>query len=266
MIPHATLRIGLLAPPPNVVMEVEMPRHLPDHASLHTMRVPRSSSEVTPESLREMTGNVESATRTLAMTRPALVVFGCTSASFINGLGWDRELAARIEAVAGVPAITTTTAIVEALGAVDARRVLLVTPYVDAVNRTEIAFLEDSGFEVTGLVSFNILESAEIAAVPSADVESAVLGASKAACAADAVFISCTNLRTMDRIAAVERALDRPVVTSNQATVWLAARTAGFIPVAHAAGRLLEGAATTPAAPRGEPAGEFPGMMGEGAK
>ena len=80
-----SVRIGLLAPPPNVVMEVEFPPRLPADASLHTMRVPRSTSAVTPDSLLEMTTNIEAATRCIAMMLPKLIAFGCTSASFIEG-------------------------------------------------------------------------------------------------------------------------------------------------------------------------------------
>jgi len=231
-------RIGLLAPPPNIVMEVEFPRFLPKDVSLHTARVPRSSSEVTRESLSEMTTNVEVAARCLAMTKPHFIVFGCTSASFLNGLGWDRQLTQRIEAVTGIPAITTTTAIVEAIKAVSGKKVLLVTPYIDDINKTEIEFLEGSGFTVVNLVTFGLKLSEEIAAVPSEHVREVALSSAANAKNADAIFISCTNLRTMDQIDALEEVLDRPVVTSNQATIWLAVRRLGIKP-AEAAGRLL---------------------------
>ena len=44
--------------------------------------------------------------------------------------------------------------------------------------------------------------------------------------AADGLFVSCTNLATMDRIQAMEEALGKPVVTSNAATLWRALRAA----------------------------------------
>lgn len=236
---HPSTRIGLLAPPPNVVMEVEFPRNLPPDVSLHTMRVPRSTSEVTRESLYEMTTHVEAATRCLAMTRPQLIAFGCTSASFLNGLGWDRDIAKRIEEVSGVPAITTTTAIVEALRAVEVHKVLLVTPYIDEINRTEIAFLEGSGFEVVDLITFDLRLSEEIAAIPSSQVQEAIMASPAKLRRAEAVFISCTNLRTMDRIDAIEGMIDRPVITSNQATLWDIYRKAGLPHTRESGGRLL---------------------------
>ena len=36
----------------------------------------------------------------------------------------------------------------------------------------------------------------------------------------DAVFLSCTNLRTLDIIDAVEQAIDKPVLSSNQVLAW----------------------------------------------
>lgn len=233
------IRIGLLAPPPNVVMEVEYPRYLPSNVSVHTTRVPRSTSEVTAESLYEMTTNVEAAARTIAMTKPKLMVFGCTSASFIKGLGWDRQIAQRIEDVTGIPSVTTTTAVIDALATAKARKILLVTPYVSEINDIETAFLEGNGYEVVGLVAFNRRESLDIAAITLDELEAGVTGAADQAKQADAIFISCTNLRTMDRIDALEKALDRPVITSNQATVWAIHRDAGLSPSGQGGGWLL---------------------------
>ncbi|RDE07705.1 maleate cis-trans isomerase family protein [Pelagibacterium lacus] len=234
------IRIGLMAPPPNVVMEVEFPRYLPDSVSLHTTRVPRSTPAVTRESLLEMTTNVESAARCIAMVEPQLIAFGCTSASFINGIGWDQDIARRISAASGLPAITTTTAIVEGLRAVGAKRISLVTPYVDEVNQAEIDFLNASGFEVIDLITFNLRQSGEIARVPSEVMRERVLANAEKARKGDAVFISCTNFRTLDQIDRLEAALEKPVVTSNQSTIWLIKKAAGVHSICETGGLLLK--------------------------
>ena len=46
--------------------------------------------------------------------------------------------------------------------------------------------------------------------------------------AADAYFISCANIHSIDVIEDLERDLGKPVVTSNQAAIWCALRTVGF--------------------------------------
>lgn len=55
----------------------------------------------------------------------------------------------------------------------------------------------------------------------------------------DAVFISCSNFRTLDIIEAVEEASGTPVVTSNQAAMWGTLRTIGDNRAIAGAGRLF---------------------------
>jgi maleate isomerase len=57
---------------------------------------------------------------------------------------------------------------------------------------------------------------------------------------ADAVFISCTNYRTFEIIERLERDLDLPVVTSNQATLWNTLRRLSVEPPERAPGRLFD--------------------------
>jgi maleate isomerase len=44
---------------------------------------------------------------------------------------------------------------------------------------------------------------------------------------ADAVFISCSNLKSMDQLTRLEAELGVPVVSSNAATLWLGLRRMG---------------------------------------
>ena len=46
--------------------------------------------------------------------------------------------------------------------------------------------------------------------------------------AAEAIFVSCTNLPTYDIIDPLERELGIPVLTANQVTLWAALRLAGI--------------------------------------
>src|SRR5512133_514915 len=90
-------RLGLLIPPPNVVMEMGFNRWLPPSIPVHATRMYRSTSDVTVDSLLEMARNANDAARLLAMTLPDVIMFGCTSGSLIMGVGWDREIISGIE-------------------------------------------------------------------------------------------------------------------------------------------------------------------------
>jgi arylmalonate decarboxylase len=56
---------------------------------------------------------------------------------------------------------------------------------------------------------------------------------------ADAIFISCANIHSIDVIDVLERVLKKPVITSNQAALWHALRTVGLNDVVPKLGKLL---------------------------
>ena len=59
--------------------------------------------------------------------------------------------------------------------------------------------------------------------------------------AGDALFIPCTDTPALDLIPSLESDFDKPVLTSNQVTVWHALRTAGVAARAELGGRLMSG-------------------------
>jgi maleate isomerase len=217
-------RIGVLAPPGNVAMERELPMYLPPGIVINHNRLSRPSPDVTKESLTLMMASVDQAARDLAMAwpQPEVLIFGCTSGSFVSGPGTEEDAATKITKITGIPAYTTSQAVIMALAAIGAHRVLLVTPYIDDVNAREIAFLEHRKIAVEKCVSFGCLDTRDIAKISTEDVRDLVLDHAETAKRCDAVFISCTNLLTMDEIEPMERDLELPVVTSNQCSLWAA--------------------------------------------
>ncbi|MEO3475563.1 aspartate/glutamate racemase family protein [Roseomonas sp. CAU 1739] len=232
-------RIGVIAPPANVALERELPRYLPDGVVTSHNRLSRPEARLTKESLLAMGESAMRAATDLAYARPDVVMYGCTSGSFLDGFGNEAKIAERITGLIGVPAFTTSTAVLEALRAVGARRVFMVTPYPEDMNQHEVKFLAHHGFEVPAYDSFRCALSEEIRAISSQDVAALVLRNRDAIAGCDAVFISCTNLLVLDQIAALEQALDCPVITSNQASLWAALRRLDVPTASIACGRLF---------------------------
>lgn len=219
------LRIGLLIPPPNVTMEPEFREIIPPHITIHATRISRSTDKVTVDSLLEMERNTEEAARLLAMTRPNVIIFGCTSGSLIMGVGWDRKIIEKIATVTPIPAITTSTAVVEALNSLKAKKIAILTPYIEEINEREKGFLEGNGFQVLKIAGLGISDSPKIAEVPLSEVHRLAVQTNEKE--ADALFISCTNFPTIGIIDRLERELGKPVVTSNQASAWYALKRMG---------------------------------------
>ena len=219
-------RIGVLGPPGNVTLERELPQYLPAGIVTNHNRLSRPTPEVTKESLMAMMASLEQASRDLAMAwpKPEVILYACTSGSFVMGPGHDKALADDIMSYTGIPAYTTSTAVIMALEELGAKRVFMVTPYIDEVNAHEIAFFAHHGIKVDGCETFGCIDTRDIAKISSAQVRDLVLKHRAEAIRCDAVFLSCTNLLTMDQIDVLERELGIPVASSNQCSLWAALR------------------------------------------
>ncbi len=213
-------RVGVLIPPSNVTCELEFPRFTPDGVRCHFNRLSRAGTELTRESLLGMMRSVERAAEDIAYAKPEVVVYACTSGSFLEGPTKHHVLAERIEAKTGIPAVTTSTAVVEALRAIGAAKVFMITPYPATINGHEVEFLEANGIACPAHDSFLYEDSFDIRTTDEAMVRDLVLKNREAAREIGAVFVSCTNLRTMARLAEMEKELGVPVVSSNSATLW----------------------------------------------
>ena len=179
-----------------------------------------------------MGGRIDSAAKLLATAHPDLVLFGCTSGSLIGGFGYDLELIKRMEGQCGAKALTTSSAVLMALKALGAKRVVVATPYVDRVNEIEKKFLEDNGFEVLNIKGLQNLDpdligfpGNEGAAGENMIQQMYHLTKEVLNPAADAIFVSCTGLGIAHGINMMERDFGLPVVTSNQASLWGALRS-----------------------------------------
>lgn len=209
-------RIGLVVPSSNTTNEPEFRTWAPAGVSVHSARMPLEG--VNEEELVGMADGVESSIEALSTADVDVVTFGCTTGSLVKGAGYDEEIESLIEASAGVPGVATSSAIRQAFDAVDATALAIATPYTDAMNDKEVTFLEDNGYEVTGITGLGIEPNLEIGRQdPSVAYR---LGRRIDHPDADAVFISCTNFRTLEVIADLERDLGKPVISSNSATLW----------------------------------------------
>jgi maleate isomerase len=234
-------RIGLVVPPGNVAMERELQRYLAPGVVMNVNRLSRPTPAVTKESLLAMIDSVDQAVRSLAMCypQPSIIIYGCTSGSFVSGPGKEADLAARISAGVGIPAVTTSTAVLMGLEALGIKRVFLLTPYVEDVTRHEIDLLEYYGYTIGGVDSFNCADTRDIAKISTFQVAERMQRHAETVQNCDGVLISCTQLLTMDKIDDIERALGKPIVTSNQSSLWAALKLIDAPAAKDAPGRLF---------------------------
>ena len=133
--------------------------------------------------------------------------------------------------------MTTGRAITDALARLRIKKLVLISPYVQEINRHEIRFLGEAGVEVIHDLGLGLRGGAEFTTVTPERWKAIALANRRAD--ADGYLLSCTNTTMIDVIEDVEQALGKPVVTSNQAALWGALRKLELTQPVAGLGRLL---------------------------
>jgi maleate isomerase len=217
--------LGLIVLKTDETMEVEL-RGLFEAATLacYHSRIPMRPT-ITPETLADMARDLPEAAALLPEGTPiAAIGYGCTSGSTVIGPDRVAELVRRAQPAARVT--NPISAVMAALTALGTRRIGLLTPYLPEVTEGMRALLAANGFDVARVASFEQGEDRLVARISEASTLAAIRDLA-ADPSVEAVFASCTNLRTFGIIAAAEAATGKPVVSSNQALGWHMLRLAG---------------------------------------
>jgi arylmalonate decarboxylase len=230
-------RIGLITPSTNTTLEPELARMAPDGVAVHASRVYQAGGQQ-PPSYRRMADDVATAATLLATAEVDVVAFGCTSCTYFVP---PDEIRDTMTETCRCPAVLTADAVVAALRELEITRVSLIGPRTRYVTDREVGFLEASGFEVVASACLGLGATEEerraIGRVPPQAVHRLARAANRAE--AEAIFVSCTQLPTVAMIAELEGLLGKPVVTSNQATLWHSLRTIGVVDRVQGFGELL---------------------------
>jgi maleate isomerase len=232
-------RIGLITLATDTSVLPEYTRLMPDGIAVYPAPIVLPGGDVTAAALAEMLAGdqLEHAAALLAWAEVDLIVFACTTGSLVHGVGWDRELIARIERAGGREATTTTTAVLQALRAIEATSLAIATPYIAELNEIERRFFEASGFRVAAISGLGCATDDAIGRLAPEDADALVANVDTPA--ADAIFISCTNFHCLAAVPELERRHGKPVVTSNLAGAWAALRRLGVAEPIPGAGHLL---------------------------
>ncbi|WP_160310901.1 decarboxylase [Streptomyces sp. 150FB] len=241
--PQPQRGVGVVAPF-DFALDRELWRWVPDEISLRLTRTPYVPVEVSLDLARLVSEHetLSEAVQALAASEPEVIAYACTSGSFVGGPIGERAMCEAMTRAGEVPSVTTTGALTEALEELGISRLALVTPYTESVTQSLEDYLGEVGVSVSGRAFLGLTR--DIWKVPYRSVmdmaRQAVVGA------ADALFISCTNLATYDAIPQLEAELRMPVLSANQVTMWAALRRLGAQAVGPYQRLLIE---TAPARP-----------------
>jgi maleate cis-trans isomerase len=228
-------RIGVLVPSANTTTEAEFNALVPEGITVHSARMFITSPTV--ENLTRMNQDAEKAAEMIATMEPTAVAFACTTGSLLEGVGYDTQLIRRIEKTVKVPTTTTVTAVIKAFKELGVRKVSVGTPYNEELTQREKEFFEKSGVRVLKIKGLDF-QGEEWKELHLERVKKLAREVSHPE--ADAIFLSCTNLKTLPVIAELEKELGKTVFSSNVATFWDTMRLMGIKENIRGNGRLLE--------------------------
>lgn len=216
----STHRIGLVVPSSNVTVETEMPALLSRHStstfSFHSTRMRMHT--VSPEQLAAMNAQRERCVMEIADASPDAILYACLVALMVGGAGEHQRVEGAVAeqlATGGSPALIRSSAgaLVEALRALDAKRIAIVTPYLKPLAEKVVDYLEAEGFTVTDWRALEVADNAEVGCIPGQRVMEAARSLDLTG--ADALVISaCVQMPSLALVDDAEQEFGIPVLSA----------------------------------------------------
>ncbi len=175
--------------------------------------------------------------RRLAAAGARALCWACTSGSFAGGVEWARRQVGRLTAETGVPATSASLALAEAVRALGADAVHLLSPYPEPLTAILGRFLAGFGIAVRSAVALDCPTGSDSHRLALGPAVRAFAGS----LAPDGLplVVPDSAVNTLDLVEALEADLGRPIVTANQATLWRGLALLGGSPAVPRLGRLL---------------------------
>ena len=225
-------KLGLIVPSWNTVMEYEVQRMAGGAMSVHAARIPHTAD--TEENLLWLGTQAPGAAALLSHAKVDVICYGCAAGGFLKGPVEDQALGNKIAEATGIPVAVSSSAVADALRALGAARVSLASPYAPWLNERLRQYLTAAGFEVMAMQG---LDTQNHSAVTTERIEALITEVDRPD--AQAIFVSCSNFPTLGIIESLERKLGKPIVASNQASMWKMLRLMGDRRALPGAGRLF---------------------------
>jgi len=180
-------------------------------------RIP-SGLEVNAKTLTDMEHHISASAKLLPQSREFSVIgYGCTSASAIIG---SEKISDLIKSGCSTREVTNPLlAATEYAKYLGVTKLALLSPYIEEVNIPLRKAFKISGLSTEVFGTFGEGQEEKVARISeSSTIEAAITLGREAS--TEAVFISCTNLRTFNCLDKIANKIDKPVFSSNQSLAW----------------------------------------------
>lgn len=220
--PSPRASVAVIVPSVNVVLEDDLRRFLPGTVA---RRITHWETGKEHRPVADLLPEIADVAAEAAVDDPDIIGFGCTAASVVGGPEGSRRISGAIEERTGADAVTTGAALAAAARQLGLERILFCSPFDEDYDRPEVDGLRAFGVPVTRSASLGLKSPSQCVALTPGQIVDWVARANHPG--ADAVIISCANIRAWEAAAPAEALLGKPVITSNQALAWAIARRLG---------------------------------------
>ncbi len=221
---HWRAKLGFILMSTDLAGESDFNEMAPDGVGIHVTRL-KTDDFTTNETLaRHINYMADAASRLQPDTRPNVISYSCTSGSIV--IGEEKVMAEiKIGAPYSIP-MTLITGVVDAFHELKIKKLVVGTPYLDEINTLEAEYLVSRGFTLLDFQGLNLKTGVEFGKVTPGYWKKFALEIN---CSdADAIFLSCGGIRSLEIINELEELCGKPVITSNQAQMWSCLRRAGI--------------------------------------
>jgi maleate cis-trans isomerase len=231
-------KIGVIIPTENTITEPEFNAMKPVGVTAHFTRMP-IHFHPEEDNFKSLMDDLEIRLIELKNCGVTAVAYNCT----VGSMACPAELLInKLEDISGVPAVSTTSSILDALKILGVRKIAMATPYSEATNQHEKSYFMSRGIDVVAMAGMNFKDTGfalgqAFGSISPAEIYAHALSVDCAE--AEAILISCANFGSSQIIFDLEKKLKKPVITSNIATLWACLRVINFKEPIQGYGHLL---------------------------
>ena len=209
--------MGVTVPQANTTVEPEMQALLGARHTLLTARM-HCHSDDSRQRLLDYFDTLSATAAQFDVAPLQVLGFACTGSSYLVGARREAEHLAALTASRGYPVLSAAQSILQALHALGARRIALLSPYPRWLAEAGHEYWQAAGLTITAIAGLpsELLDTRNIYKLTTPAVQNILASLDTSGC--DAVLMSGTGMPSLRSIAA--HTLPMPVLSSNLCLAW----------------------------------------------
>ncbi len=219
-------RIGKVSPSRGDTYIYEFYRMVPDDILLTLIAT--TVKALTPDNFSRAFNAYEEAALTLVEEGAETLVFGGGPVFISQGAGSEEALCERLKKATSLDVTTEFLAAVHACRELSIKRLGLISPFKEGLNRLMQSYFEEKGFLIPTIRGLDVERNIDIGNLPENAAFDLTMDAFRKNQEVDGYYITCPRWRTAASISLLEKEMGKPVVTTVQATIWSAFKSLGI--------------------------------------